>query len=215
ARRGRHRPQWSLGRVAVFRREKRARRPAFSPKERRQTMSTTAGFCDLTGRRFGRLTVQGPDAGNHRRARRWWLCVCACEGRARRGYRHGPGRISVDTSSLLNGKVQSCGCGQGGGRSNAGRFSKKKVRSADERKERFREDGKTWLRPGPARRYLGVSYLTLQTWGVSCPWLGGKGIETRPFRGPFGKKFTCYAKSDLDAIRKERAKRDRVPQYPK
>lgn len=50
---------------------------------------------DLTGRKIGKLTVLGRDAG------RWgyWVCRCECGGRK-----------SIVTKSLRDGITQSCGC---------------------------------------------------------------------------------------------------------
>ena len=52
---------------------------------------------DLTGKRFGRLTVVGESA--MRRGRVRWECVCDCGGAA-----------SVETCSLNSGHTTSCGC---------------------------------------------------------------------------------------------------------
>jgi len=55
---------------------------------------------DLTGKRFGRLTIlrpASPKAGAGRR----WLCECDCGG-----------KTAVNTYNLRHGKVVSCGCYQ-------------------------------------------------------------------------------------------------------
>lgn len=52
---------------------------------------------DLTGKRFGRLTVVSQ--GVLRGPRRTWVCACACGGR----------RITT-TTALVRGSCQSCGC---------------------------------------------------------------------------------------------------------
>jgi hypothetical protein len=55
-------------------------------------------FADLTGREFGRLTVQFRAATSRWRKTRW-LCVCRC------------GRESiVEAAHLLAGRIRSCGC---------------------------------------------------------------------------------------------------------
>jgi hypothetical protein len=53
---------------------------------------------DLTGKKFGRLTVIRRDGViyDHRSA---WHCVCSCGGTTR-----------VSSSSLTRGNVKSCGC---------------------------------------------------------------------------------------------------------
>lgn len=56
---------------------------------------------DLTGRRFGRLTVQGR-ASNRRMPSRQstsWLCACDCGA-----------TVIVLSQDLRNGKTRSCGC---------------------------------------------------------------------------------------------------------
>lgn len=54
---------------------------------------------DLTGQRFGRLTVLGPlPAGKNQRTR--WSCLCDCGQEIVVGYSH----------HLINGNTQSCGC---------------------------------------------------------------------------------------------------------
>ena len=56
-------------------------------------------FKDLTGRRFGRLTVleyELPEPG--RRGARW-ICLCDCGV-----------RCTVDAFHLISGKTSSCGC---------------------------------------------------------------------------------------------------------
>ena len=55
-------------------------------------------FRDLTGQRFGRLTVL-KRAGSDNQNRATWLCRCDC------GIEH-----IVSSSNLLSGKTQSCGC---------------------------------------------------------------------------------------------------------
>ena len=53
---------------------------------------------DLTGLRFGRLTVIDFDRFDERRAS-WWLCECDCGN-----------EISVRRNSLVSGQTKSCGC---------------------------------------------------------------------------------------------------------
>lgn len=53
---------------------------------------------DLTGKRFGRLTVIGIDEGKQTR-KTYWLCQCDC------------GKISSHRSDgLISGSIRSCGC---------------------------------------------------------------------------------------------------------
>lgn len=53
---------------------------------------------DMTGKRFGRLLVLGPDPED-KRSKHHWKCICDC-GNA----------ISVYSGNLRNGSTQSCGC---------------------------------------------------------------------------------------------------------
>ena len=54
---------------------------------------------DLTGRKFGRLTVVERDCNDHTNKYAWWVCRCEC------------GNYIVASSSSLNGgHTQSCGC---------------------------------------------------------------------------------------------------------
>ena len=57
-----------------------------------------AGKKDLTGQRFGRLTVMEA-TGQREAGYRVWLCRCDCGG-----------QIRVDTKRLKNGLVKDCGC---------------------------------------------------------------------------------------------------------
>lgn len=55
---------------------------------------------DLTGRKFGRLTVL-ERSGSNKDGRSTWLCSCTC------------GNVTVKTGKLLlNGHCRSCGCGE-------------------------------------------------------------------------------------------------------
>ncbi len=54
---------------------------------------------DLTGKRFGRLTVSHRDAARLSNNRTWWICKCDC-GK----------KISVRRDSLISGATKSCGC---------------------------------------------------------------------------------------------------------
>ncbi|MDT6278115.1 hypothetical protein NNL50_11280, partial [Enterococcus faecium] len=56
------------------------------------------GFDNLTGRRFGKLTVIGLSAKKAGR-KSYWVCQCDC------GNKH-----LVRSDSLKSGNVQSCGC---------------------------------------------------------------------------------------------------------
>jgi hypothetical protein len=71
-----------------------------------------AAFLDLTGQRFGRLTVLSRAMGRKRAA---WHCRCDCGGSS----------ISP-TSSLRSGRSQSCGCLQSERTSAAARVSSRK-----------------------------------------------------------------------------------------
>ena len=55
-------------------------------------------FIDLTGQKFGRLTVieRAPSKGN----RTMWLCRCDCDGKI----------VTVAGGNLKNGHTRSCGC---------------------------------------------------------------------------------------------------------
>ena len=54
---------------------------------------------DLTGQKFGKLTVIKVDENNHKRNQKHWLCKCDC------------GNItSVCTNKLKSGHTKSCGC---------------------------------------------------------------------------------------------------------
>ena len=55
-------------------------------------------FKDLTGMRFGRLTVQRR-AENNKWGQAQWICLCDCGNEAK-----------VDAGNLTKGKTQSCGC---------------------------------------------------------------------------------------------------------
>lgn len=61
-------------------------------------LPTSRRFIDLTGQRFGRLTVQR-FAGRPKPTRTMWECLCDC----------GTIRIA-ERSNLKKGSVQSCGC---------------------------------------------------------------------------------------------------------
>ena len=60
-----------------------------------------AKFLDLTGQRFGKLTVIkfSKDVQSGKRKRKYWLCQCDC-GNTK----------EVRTDSLTSGNVKSCGC---------------------------------------------------------------------------------------------------------
>lgn len=62
-------------------------------------MKVSHNRLDLTGRVFGRLTVQKLSHINPKRQESWWLCLCECGGtKTSMGY------------SLTGGLVESCGC---------------------------------------------------------------------------------------------------------
>lgn len=58
-------------------------------------------FLDLTGRKFGRLTVIGfsRDVKSGKRNRKYWNCICECGGTK-----------EVRTDCLTSGNTTSCGC---------------------------------------------------------------------------------------------------------
>lgn len=57
------------------------------------------GFVDITGQKFGRLTVLSVHQSSHPGSRTKWLCQCEC------------GNTTIVTiSRLRNGKTKSCGC---------------------------------------------------------------------------------------------------------
>lgn len=54
---------------------------------------------DLTGNKYGKLTVLYRDTERKTNSGSYWICQCDC------------GKIkSVKSSSLRNGEIQSCGC---------------------------------------------------------------------------------------------------------
>ena len=58
-----------------------------------------ARFLDLTGQRFGRLTVQGIAPYRSSTNKILWTCICTCGN-----------KTAVNTQCLKNGEIQSCGC---------------------------------------------------------------------------------------------------------
>lgn len=59
---------------------------------------------DLTGQRFGKLTVVGIDGNNHKSGT-YWMCICDCQNNERV-----PKQRSIRQDKLLEGKTLSCGC---------------------------------------------------------------------------------------------------------
>lgn len=57
---------------------------------------------DLTGQRFGRLTVVG-DSGNRKGGQVCWICKCDCGN-----------TTEVRTGNLKSGNTAGCGCGRNG-----------------------------------------------------------------------------------------------------
>ena len=54
---------------------------------------------DLTGNKYGRLTVLGKDTNRITKSGSYWICQCEC------------GKIkSIKSTSLRRGEIQSCGC---------------------------------------------------------------------------------------------------------
>lgn len=70
---------------------------------------------DLTGRVFGRLTVQHRSAPKDRGRGTWWHCLCSCGERR-----------DVRADLMLNGATKSCGCH----RRENGRVLSEKMRAA-------------------------------------------------------------------------------------
>ena len=58
-----------------------------------------AHFKDLTGQRFGKLTVLEKIENENNKKRTWWLCRCDCGN-----------IIQTNVTSLTTGKRKSCGC---------------------------------------------------------------------------------------------------------
>lgn len=52
---------------------------------------------DLTGQRFGRLTVKGPATNKGKKTR--WICWCECGG-----------ILPITSTHLISGHTKSCGC---------------------------------------------------------------------------------------------------------
>ena len=62
-------------------------------------MYKIGNLIDLTGQRFGRLTVIERDKNKKNTSHTYWMCKCDC------------GNIKlINSDSLRNGKTQSCGC---------------------------------------------------------------------------------------------------------
>ena len=69
---------------------------------------------DLTGERFGRLTVLERDTNQDQSRSVYWKCLCDCGN-----------EVSVRSRSLRNGDTKSCGCLQQETRSQTGKRNKK------------------------------------------------------------------------------------------
>jgi hypothetical protein len=153
---------------------------------------------NLTGKRFGRLTVVRL-AEKHDNGRRW-LCRCDCGN-----------ETTVPVGHLRSGNTGSCG--------DACRLRKaligRKTRQAYKQRERVRDDdGSEWFAPRLAARYLGVSLGTLDNWRERCPYKDGAGLETRPLPGRYSQDITFYGKADLDRVKTAMAALQPTPTYP-
>lgn len=60
---------------------------------------TATNMVDLTGQKFGRLTVEYPTVRRDRRGSVYWHCLCECGREA-----------EISESALRHGNCQSCGC---------------------------------------------------------------------------------------------------------
>jgi hypothetical protein len=99
------------------------------------------------------------------------------------------------------------------GSSKRGRFTKQRVTCEYADKAKIFEEERWWHSSKSAAGYLEISDVTLGKWASTCPWLDGRGIETRPLVGALGRTYRYYAKKDLDDVRKAKARRLRVEQY--
>jgi len=158
---------------------------------------------NLSGDQFGKLIALRLLKRRDKQGRRLWLCQCEC-GR----------KIKISALSLRTGNTKSCGCQVHSGR--CGRpFRSTEARRAHKRNERIFKEGQWWYSPQLASRYVGATQTTLNIWQTRCPWLEGTlGIATRCLRTAYSRLITYYLKRDLDEIRKAKAKRPRVPDYP-
>lgn len=83
-----------------------------------------SNLIDLTGKKFGRLTVVRRAAENTSSNKPRWVCSCSCGGSS-----------TIDGSSLRHGQTKSCGC-----------ISKQRARSGDVRR-RHGHAGKKGVSP--------------------------------------------------------------------
>jgi len=161
---------------------------------------------NLAGKRRGRLKVLRLLSERSASGDRLWECRCKCRR-----------KVIVPTRRLQSGHTRSCGCLK---RCRWGQpYTKAKSRTAYAGKARLFVDGRWWYSPVAAQRYLGVLKTTINGWKESCPWLGGKGLETLPMEGAHGRTYTYFAKDrdrGLDAVlraRQGRAPRPDVPDH--
>ena len=105
---------------------------------------------DLSGRRFGRLTVKRL-AGERKYGKRQWQCDCTCGG-----------KTVVVGSDLVSGNTTSCGrdCPLAEG-AKGKPFTSRKAKAAHKAREKVMDGGEEWYAPRAARAYLGVSWTTL------------------------------------------------------
>ncbi len=70
----------------------------------RDDTALPASVINLTGKRFGRLTVLHPSKKRSSSRQRFWICSCDC----------GKREIEVNGANLRNGNTRSCGCSRRG-----------------------------------------------------------------------------------------------------
>ena len=109
---------------------------------------------ELTGMRFGRLTVISRDYSKHNKHDRYWLCRCDC-GKEK----------SVTTGHLTSGTVKSCGC----------------IRK-EQSIERFKEAAINNIRHGEAGTRLYEIWNMMRQRcnnpkNSAYKWYGGKGVK--------------------------------------
>jgi hypothetical protein len=87
-------------------------------------------------------------------------------------------------------------------------------KKAFETKAEILDGGEWWCSPIQTARYLGVTPPTVKAWTISCDWIDGDGIETRPLKGMYGRTFEYRRKVTLDRIRAAQALLKAAPTYP-
>jgi hypothetical protein len=157
---------------------------------------------DLTDRPFDDLTARRLE-GRDKKGRRLWLCDCKCGGTA-----------IVAAGNLLSGNTRSCGCRKKAAKPPIGKAA---MRKGYAEKKRQLDGGRWWYAPRFAARCSQVTVTTLANWTEHCPWLDGRGLETRQLDGGNGRLFTYYAKdggNGLDDIVSAKARRSPTPELP-